>query len=47
MRATPLFFLMALSACVEPAPAQTGGPAKPVPPAAEDTCGAAEFASLI
>ena len=47
MRATPLFCLMALSACVEPAPAQTGGPAKPVPPAAEDTCGAAEFASLI
>ncbi|MCA3438540.1 MAG: hypothetical protein INF48_14630 [Rhodobacter sp.] len=47
MRAAPLFCLMALSACAGPAPARTGGPANPVPPAAEDTCGAADFASLV
>jgi hypothetical protein len=47
MRATPLFCLIALSACAGPAPGQTGGAVNPVPPAAEDTCGAAKFASLI
>ena len=47
MHAAPLFCLMALSACAGPAPARTGGPANPVPPAAEDTCGAADFASLV
>ncbi|MCA3510020.1 MAG: hypothetical protein IOC80_00415 [Rhodobacter sp.] len=44
MRAAPLFCLMALSACAGPAPART---ASPVPPAAEDTCGAAGLASLV
>jgi len=43
MRSAPLFCLIALSACAEPVP----GPVNPVPPAAEDTCGAAGLASLI
>lgn len=47
MRATPLFCLIALSACAEPAPPLAGGAANPVPPAAEDPCGAANLASLI
>jgi len=47
MRATPLFCVIALSACAEPAPPLPGDAANPVPPAAEDPCGAAEFAVLI
>jgi hypothetical protein len=47
MRATPLFCVIALSACAEPVPPQTGVPVNPVPPAAEDTCGVAGLASLI
>ena len=47
MRATPLFCLIALSACAEPAPPPTGGSVNPVPPAAEDACGAANLAVLI
>ncbi|MCE2739536.1 MAG: hypothetical protein LW703_14525 [Rhodobacter sp.] len=47
MRAAPLFCLIALSASAGPAPARTGGPVSPVPPAAEDTCGAADLASLV
>ena len=43
MRSAPLFCLIALSACTEPVP----GPVTPVPPAAEDTCGAAGLAALI
>ena len=43
MRATPLFCLIALSACADPVPS----PVTPVPPAVEDTCGAAGLASLI
>ena len=43
MRAAPLFCLIALSACADPVP----GPDIPVPPAAKDTCGAADLASLI
>ena len=43
MRSAPLFCLIALSACAEPVPGQV----TPVPPAAEDTCGAAGLAALI